>query len=691
MSRKLTSYAIPLLWALLACDSGGFDSHRVQVPTKLVFIVQPTASIVGVAMRPSVVVAVQDVRGNLVTSASTSVTVAIANNPASGRLLGTATVPVVNGVAIFSDLSLEKTGTGYTLIADAVGLNRTSSSPFNVTLAPAKLAFEVQPSSTPVARTIAPPLQVAVVDAEGNTVESASTSVTLGIGTNPVGGTLIGSTAALAVNGIATFSNLSIDRVGAGYTLTASASGVNGATSAAFTITSFAGTHDPVSVHSFDPGEVQAGTDALTLTLTGENFLPVLGFTWSATGRTTVLYPTAEGSTRLTVVLPAELLRVPTLAWISLWDFSGNQLWSGNFAVRPPAPTGETPFRPTGAMNRPRGGHRAVLLEDGRVLIVGGEQRTAELYDPATERFELTGTMGTPRLWPSATLLVNGKVLVAGGLGGRGAGGALQLLDSAEIFDPLSGTFTPTGSMAVAHFEHTATLLKDGKVLVTGGNDFPAIASAEIFDPQTGSFTRADDMTTARTEHTATLLRSGHVLIAGGWNGHAPDALDDPPWDPEEVELFDPATARFSPSAAMSATRYGHQALQLSDGRVLLLGGIPQVQNLHHETPHPDYAEIFDPATGQFSAGPDGLGTVQSRYTATMLLDGGVLLAGGVESTPVNSAAVLDLGQGRLSPIPGLSVARREHTATRLVDGRVLLTGGYDERWNPLDSAELYR
>jgi Galactose oxidase, central domain len=452
-----------------------------------------------------------------------------------------------------------------------------------------------------------------------------------------------------------------------------------------------AGTQGPVSVHSFDPGEVQAGTDALTLTLTGENFgAAPYGMTWSATGRTTLLQTRVESSTRLTAVVPAELLRVPALAWISLWDFtprSNMQLWSGYLAVRPPAPTGETSFRPTGPMNLPRGGHRAVLLEDGRVLIVGGEERTAELYDPATERFELTGTMGTTRRLPSATLLAGGKVLVAGGIGGLGR--PLPLLASAELYDPVSGTFAQTGSMAVARFEHTATLLKDGKVLVTGGNDFPAIASAEVFDPQTGSFTKAGDMTTGRTEHTASLLPSGQVLIAGGWNGHLPDASDDPPWNPEWVELFDPATARFSPSAVMSATRYGHQALQLSDGRVLLLGGIPQVQNLHWETPHPDYAEIFDPVAGRFSAGPE-VGTVQSRYTATMLLDGGVLLAGGAETSAVKSAAVLDLGQGRLSPIPGMSVARREHTATRLVDGRVLLTGGYDEQWNALASAELY-
>jgi len=452
-----------------------------------------------------------------------------------------------------------------------------------------------------------------------------------------------------------------------------------------------------MSIHSLEPSEVQVGSEEVTLVFTGENFptnRAAPGVVWSAMGRSTILRTTVENANRLTATVPAELLTIPTLAWVLVWPgtpYTSNPLWSGSFAVRPPAPMGETQFRPTGAMNGPRGGHRAVLLEDGRVLIVGGEQRTAELYDPTTERFELTGTMGTTRLSPSATLLAGGKVLVAGGLGQPGADGALQLLASAESYDPVSGTFTQTGSMAVARFEHTATLLKDGRVLVTGGNDFPAIPSAEVFDPGTGSFTKVGAMSTGRTDHTATLLPSGQVLIAGGWNGHAPDALDDPPWDPLEIELFDPAAGRFSVAARMSATRSGHQAVELGDGRVLLLGGIPPIQNLHDGTPHPRYAEIFDPARSQLVAGPEGIGTVQSRYTATMLPDGRILLAGGAELTAVASAAVLDLGSGVLVPIPGLSVPRVGHTATRLMDGRVLLTGGYGDHGSPLATAELYQ
>jgi len=449
-----------------------------------------------------------------------------------------------------------------------------------------------------------------------------------------------------------------------------------------------AGAPGPVSVRSLQPTEAPVGSNALTLTLTGENFggRTRLEVTWSATGTTTELQTTVEDPTRLTALLPAELLRTPALVWVSLWDQApgaGVQLWSGSFAVKPPPPTGQAHFRRTAEMALPRRSHRAVLLSDGRVLIVGGEPRRAEIYDPATERFETTGALRTARSQPSATLLASGKVLIAGG----------EPLGTAEIYDPLSGTFALTGSMTMARANHTATLLTDGRVLLTGGQTWPATASAEVFDPTSGSFTKVGDMSTGRADHTATLLPDGQVLIAGGWNGYPPDSLDDPPWDPLETELFDPATNRFTTAARMSATRSRHQAVQLADGRVLLLGGIPAIENLHEQTPHPEYAELFDPVQHRLSPGPDGIGTVQSGYTATLLSDGRVLLAGGVErmATPVDSAAVLDLESGQLVPIPGLSVPRVGQTATRLIDGRVLLTGGYDDHGIPLAAAELYQ
>jgi hypothetical protein len=281
MSRKLTNAAIQLLWLLLACDSGGFDSHRVRAPTKLAFTVQPTAAMAGAAISPAVALAVQDADGNTVVNGSPSIAVAISSNPAGGTLSGTATVTAVNGVATFSNLSLDKSGTGYTLTAGATGLTGAISSPFEVTPAVAtKLAFGVQPTTTAVGYTIAPAVQVVIQDAQGNTATSASPSVTVAIGTNPAGATLLGTATVAAASGVATFSNLSLDRFGTGYKLTADAAGLTGATSSPFDVT------DPVDTVSITPAYVnaragdQVGLTATTLNSAG-NVLTGRTVTWS--------------------------------------------------------------------------------------------------------------------------------------------------------------------------------------------------------------------------------------------------------------------------------------------------------------------------------------------------------------------------------------------------------------------------
>jgi hypothetical protein len=161
-----------------------------------------------------------------------------------------------------------------------------------------------------------------------------------------------------------------------------------------------------------------------------------------------------------------------------------------------------------------RESHKATLLSDGKVLVAGGTlflnildrvTATAELYDPATGTFSPTGSMTTPRQDFTATLLPNGKVLVAGGFDNSG-----RALATAELYDPASGTFTLTGSMAAPRTGHTATLLPNGKVLVAGG------FTAELYDPATGTFSFTGGLATARTGHTATLLQSGQVLVIGG-------------------------------------------------------------------------------------------------------------------------------------------------------------------------------
>src|SRR5438093_2589062 len=156
---------------------------------KVVFTVQPSNAAAGAMNTPAVQVTVQDAQGTTVTTATASITVAIGTNPASGTLAGTKTMAAVNGVATFSTLSLNLAGTGYTLTATATGLTSATSSAFNISAGEAaKLVFTVQPSTAAAGAGIAPAVQEAVQDAQGNTVTTATTSITVAIGTNPVRG-----------------------------------------------------------------------------------------------------------------------------------------------------------------------------------------------------------------------------------------------------------------------------------------------------------------------------------------------------------------------------------------------------------------------------------------------------------------------------------------------------------------------
>lgn len=204
---------------------------------KVAFKVQPVNTAAGASIFPAVQVAIQDSIGNTVTTSSAAVTIAIANNAGGGTLSGTLTVNAVNGIAIFSNLSINAAGTGYTLTATSGVLTAATSNGFDIQASTANhLSFFVQPTDATAGASISPAVQVEVQDSFGNRLTNAGDSITLAIGNNPGGGTLSGTATVNAVNGVATFSGLSIDKAGAGYNLTASAAGPLSGTSGTFQI-----------------------------------------------------------------------------------------------------------------------------------------------------------------------------------------------------------------------------------------------------------------------------------------------------------------------------------------------------------------------------------------------------------------------------------------------------------------------
>jgi len=193
-------------------------------PTQLAISVEPTNTTSTEVISPAIKVQVHDAQGNLVPTATDSITLAINNNAGSGTLSGTLTVAAVSGEATFSDIAIDKVGTGYTLDATAGGLSTATSNGFNITVgSPVQLGFSVEPSNRAATLSITPAIKVQVQDAGGNVVPTSTDNITLAINNNAGGGTLSGTLVVAAVSGEATFSNISIDKVGTGYTLDATA------------------------------------------------------------------------------------------------------------------------------------------------------------------------------------------------------------------------------------------------------------------------------------------------------------------------------------------------------------------------------------------------------------------------------------------------------------------------------------
>jgi hypothetical protein len=290
-------------------------------------------------------------------------------------------------------------------------------------------------------------------------------------------------------------------------------------------------------------------------------------------------------------------------------------------------------FVPTASgMVYTRSGHCASLLPDGRVLIVGGGDahanlfQTAELFDPVTQSFSTTGNLNQARTGATATLLLNGKVLIAGGQDGAGT-----LLSSAELYEPSSGTFTVTGTMHLPRAQHTATLLSNGKVLLVGS--ISDTASAELFDPASGSFGHTGALIQPRTHHTATLLPNGKVLVLGGTQTMMPGGggAAPAPVSLDSAELYDPANGSFTTAGKLLIARDSHSATLLANGTVLVAGGY--IHGFDGDA-DPEWhtiftAELFDPTTS-VSTTAASLETDRADHVATRLNNGQVLISGGI-------------------------------------------------------------
>jgi hypothetical protein len=306
-------------------------------------------------------------------------------------------------------------------------------------------------------------------------------------------------------------------------------------------------------------------------------------------------------------------------------------------------------FSNAGKMASARMGFTATTMNSGKVLVVGGLDDhsnvldTAELYDPATQKFvPVANTMSDRRMFHTATLLLSGKILVVGGATNLSG----DTSNTADIYDPASNSFAPTTfPMDHQRAAHTATVFikgpMAGKVLITGGlggsSFFFKDSSAEVFDPTTQEFTLLSGfMNEPRALHTATLLDDGDVLIAGGFSGTVAISggmlSGASGFTSNSAETFDPGTGEFTCiggfnseslrcNPSMSVTRAGHSATLLATGplphRVLIAGGIGASDPVAHGKALAS-AELFNPASASFTA-TGSMSTARALHTATVL------------------------------------------------------------------------
>ena len=298
-------------------------------------------------------------------------------------------------------------------------------------------------------------------------------------------------------------------------------------------------------------------------------------------------------------------------------------------------------WRPESAMRGPRLQHSAVVLEDGRVLVVGGGPEP-EIYDPRTRSWRSTAPSAGTFGFASAQRLLDGRVLVTGSTPNDPV--------NAEIYDPVNDSWSVTGRMIVDRVMHSSIRLRDGRVLVAGGV-FGAreVALAELWDPVTGRWIETEDIGPEKVPGLA-LLDDGEVLLVGA----------------KRTRIFDPSTLRWRRISDLIHRHTFGSTVVLGDGRVMVVGGEGTAE-----------CEIFDPDLNLWRQGPTLKG-IRAVPGVVVLPTGQVVAAGGADGQwrIGGSVELLDPQTQSWSEIQPMEERRLAHTMTVLRDGSILVTGG---------------
>ena len=345
-------------------------------------------------------------------------------------------------------------------------------------------------------------------------------------------------------------------------------------------------------------------------------------------------------------------------------------------------------FMAANSMSHARTAHAAVTLQDGRVLVAGGVNgfgsmeeslNSAEIFDPQTEEWAAAANLNISRDDFTMTLLKDGRVLAAGGQGTN----SLASGTSAEVYNPIANAWEFVGDMTMVRSHHNAILLVSGQVLIIGGNAHEITGyfdeavsrhkSAEIFDPVTNSFSAVADLNHERNYSLATLLQDGTVLVVGGI---AEEAY-------ASAEIFDPSSGSSSLTGLMTSGRRGSDMVLLNDGTVFIRGG-------HGEKSSRSWAstELFDPQNGTFKE--IAYSTGRSSHVSILLGNGSVLTTGGTSgSKNLDSSEIYIPSADSTGPSSVMTEPRQEHVMALIDDGRVLIIGGIGGT-GVLSSVEIY-